>query len=138
MGLATSRWCCDVRAMDDGASQLYRRVIDELVNATLRGQGRIASDRVRRGVWNPHATPDALADQVAINEVLGRLSEHDRTILAGVVADAFRSGVHQALVTLHEEAVPPFEQAYEGTPFHDYIGRLDGWAWPAGPEARRS
>jgi hypothetical protein len=74
---------------------------------------------------------------VAINEVLARLSEHDRKILAGVVENQFRAGVHQTLVVLHEEEVPPFDRAYEGTPFHDYIGRLGGWHWPEGANAKR-
>jgi hypothetical protein len=24
----------------------------------------------------------------------------------------------------------PFDKAYEGTPFHDFVGRLDDWEWP--------
>jgi hypothetical protein len=124
--------------MTDRAGQLYRRVIDRLVHDTLQGQGRIVRDRVQHGVWNPHATPEALPEQVAINDVLARLSEGDRSVLAGVIAVAFRAGVHQALLALHEEAIPPFDLAYEGTPFHDYIGRLDGWEWPRDPTARRT
>lgn len=48
----------------------------------------------------------------------------------GSAADAFVAGVHTALVALHESAIPPFEEGYEGTPFHDFIGRLNGWTWP--------
>jgi hypothetical protein len=39
-------------------------------------------------------------------------------------------GVHSALVALHEAQLAPFDKAYEGTPFHDFIGRLDDWQWP--------
>ncbi len=43
---------------------------------------------------------------------------------------AFVSGVHTALRVLHEAGLPPFEDGYEGTPFHDFVGRLQGWQWP--------
>jgi hypothetical protein len=46
--------------------------------------------------------------------------------------DAFCGGVHETLVVLHEEGVPPFDGGYEGTPFHDFTGRLQGWPWPVG------
>lgn len=42
----------------------------------------------------------------------------------------FQSGVHQALVAFHEAQVQPFDDGYEGTPFHDFVGPLDGWDWP--------
>jgi hypothetical protein len=42
----------------------------------------------------------------------------------------FESGVHESLVVLHEEKVQPFDKGYEGTPFHDFICRLNEWAWP--------
>ncbi len=41
--------------------------------------------------------------------------------------EAFWGGVHETLVILHEEGVSPFDTAYEGTPFHDFVGRLDDW-----------
>jgi hypothetical protein len=25
--------------------------------------------------------------------------------------------------------VPPFEDGYEGSPFNDFVGRLEGWEW---------
>jgi hypothetical protein len=49
-----------------------------------------------------------------------------------LLEQSFVSGVHEALVILHGEAVPPFEEGYEGTPFHDFVGRLQGWSWPSG------
>ena len=48
----------------------------------------------------------------------------------GDALHAFEAGVHAALVALHEERLPPFEDGYEGTPFHDFVGRLQGWDWP--------
>ena len=46
-----------------------------------------------------------------------------------------RAGVHTALVALHEDAIPPFEDGYEGTPFNDFAGRLDDWEWPDRPRS---
>ena len=115
--------------MTDDSSALYRRVIDQLVHDTLDGQGQIAARRIEEGVWNPHA-PESLADQRAFSALLSRLSAQDRSVLANWFAQEFVSGVHQTLVALHEWQIPPFDKAYEGTPFHDYIGRLDGWNWP--------
>ncbi len=42
----------------------------------------------------------------------------------GDALGAFEAGAHTALVVLHEVVVPPFEDGYEGTPFHDFVGRL--------------
>jgi hypothetical protein len=47
-----------------------------------------------------------------------------------MLEDEFVSGVHESLVVLHEESVPPFDGGYEGTPFHDFVGRLGDWDWP--------
>lgn len=121
---------------EDVESQRYRRIIERLVDDTIHGQGQIAADRVRRGVWVAAPTPD-MGEARAINDVLARMSPEDRAVLAEVVASEFRGGIHQTLVALHEEELPPFDRAYEGTPFHDYIGRLHGWAWPPA-EVRRS
>lgn len=48
----------------------------------------------------------------------------------GPAADAYVAGVHDTLRVLHDAQVPPFEEGYEGTPFHDFMGRLNGWDWP--------
>lgn len=71
-----------------------------------------------------------MPDQLSANNLLERLSEEDREVLAQMLADAFESGVHETLVVLHETAVPPFEDGYEGAPFNDFVGRLNGWPWP--------
>lgn len=111
--------------------QTYRRVIDRLVNDCREGQGQIGPRRVRTGVWNANATHDTLPDQNEINGLLSRLAAQDRDILARMLEAAFVSGVHQTLVSLHEAELRPFDDGYEGTPFHDFIGRLGGWSWPA-------
>jgi hypothetical protein len=108
----------------------YRHVIDRLVDACRDGQGTIGPRRLRDGVWNLNATAESLPDQHAINQLLERLDDEDRQVVAGMLRDAFVSGVHETLVVLHDEQVPPFEEGYEGTPFHDFVGRLDGWPWP--------
>jgi hypothetical protein len=119
-------------------SEIYRRTIDRLVHACRDGQGQIGSDRVRAGVWHKYADAARMPDQWAINELLARLSEHDRDILAEMLADEFRNGVHETLVVLHEQKIVPFEDGYEGTPFHDFIGRLNDWDWPERTTAHKS
>lgn len=111
-------------------SALYRQVIDRLVHECREGQGQIGSQRAQQGTWNVSARPDFIPEQHAINELLARMTAEDREILAGMLRDQFVGGVHAALVVLHEEEVQPFEDGYEGTPFHDFIGRLNDWPWP--------
>lgn len=113
-------------ASDD--RQRYRTLIDRLVRSCREGQGQIPASRARRGVWNFNAItqPDEIPGQQRMNEVLAAISEADRQVLAQMLYDAFCSGVHETLVVLHEEGVPPFDDGYEGTPFHDFIGRLEG------------
>lgn len=65
-----------------------------------------------------------------INDILARMSPADREVLAGTLFDAFVGGVHEVLVVLHENRVPPFEDGVEGAPFQDLAGRLQGWSWP--------
>jgi hypothetical protein len=49
----------------------------------------------------------------------------------GDARDAYVSGVHDRLRILHEAGIPAFDEAHEGTPFHDFIGRLQGGTWPS-------
>ena len=51
-------------------------------------------------------------------------------MLATMLQEALVAGVHETLVKLYEAQVEPFEDGYEGTPYHDFIGRLGGWEWP--------
>jgi hypothetical protein len=117
--------------MSDGRRQ-YREIIDALVSACRDGQGQIGARRARRGVWNPNAGPSAVGfeDQARMNDLLDRLGAADREVLAVMLEEQFVGGVHSTLVALHELGVPPFDDGYEGTPFHDFVGRLDGWEWP--------
>lgn len=120
---------------------VYRNLIDAMVRACRSGQGQIGAERARRGVWNPHAgsindpaLADDRADQLAMNALLARLDLTERQVLARTLEQEFINGVHEALVILHEAELPPFDKAYEGTPFHDFVGRLDGWGWPSSRE----
>jgi hypothetical protein len=110
----------------------YRTLIDTLVQACREGQGQVDPGRARRGVWNPEAAdrPDEMPDRQRTNVLPAGVSECDRNVLADMLLGAFESGAHEALVILQEAAVAPFEDGYEGTPFHDFVGRLHGWSWP--------
>jgi hypothetical protein len=74
-----------------------------------------------------------MPDQQCINTFLASLNETERDVLAAMLSEAFAGGVHETLVVLHEEQIAPFENGYEGTPFHDFVGRLDNWPWPTDP-----
>jgi hypothetical protein len=118
----------------DEDDRKYRELIDALVHQCKEGQGRIAARRAREGVWNKNATAKTLPEQHRVNVLLKALTPEQRDVLADVLAEQFQGGVHQTLVTLHESEVKPFDKAYEGTPFHDFIGRLTDWAWPEDTE----
>jgi hypothetical protein len=110
----------------------YRDIIDRLVRSCREGQGQIGPRRVLAGVWNASAntTPDEMPEQVAMNLLLARLDPSDREIIAAMLRDAFVGGVHETLVVLHKTGVQPFDDGYVGTPFHDFVGRLNDWDWP--------
>jgi len=111
---------------------VYRKLIDEMVRACREGQGQIGARRARSGVWNANAQSDqeAWADQHAMNLLLSKLDASDRVVLATMLEQEFESGIHESLVILDAAAIKPFDQAEEGTPFHDFVGRLTGWEWP--------
>lgn len=115
---------------------LYRNVIDRLVDDCHSGQGQIAANSVRSGVWHTNATPEFLPEEHEVNALIARLSPAEREMIARMLARQFVGGVHAALVALHEAEIAPFDKAYEGTPFHDFVGRLDDWMWP-GPDTER-
>jgi iron-sulfur cluster repair protein YtfE (RIC family) len=116
------------------------------VTSCLRGQGQIARRRVIKGVWlhdieeivtqdGPESMSsgdeETAREMTAVNHLLARLDDGERETLARLLDAQFVSGVHEMLVVLHEHEIPPFDDAYEGTPFHDFIGRLDDWTWPS-------
>lgn len=110
--------------------QIYRTLIDAMVAACKTGQGQIGPNRARNGLWNANAKADYLQDQHAMNVLLKKLSASDRGTLAIMLAEAFSGGIFESLKVLEEFQITPFESGYEGSPYHDFIGRLDDWQWP--------
>lgn len=109
----------------------YRDFIDEMVRVCHEGQGQIDPDKVRQGLWNQNATPDRYVDQHRINVLLSTLDVMEREIIAQMLAKAFEGGVFETLKYLEQFEVEPFVDGYEGSPFHDFIGRLSlDWDWP--------
>jgi hypothetical protein len=109
---------------------VYRQMIDELVDSCRNGQGQIGARRVRSGFWNGNATPDRGPDQHAINLFLKRLSADEREIIASMLVHGVVTGVFETLKVLEEFQIEPFKDGYEGSPFNDFIGRLNDWNWP--------
>jgi hypothetical protein len=115
--------------------QLYRDFIDRLVDECHNGQGAIGPTRARNGIWNQNATAesgDFLEDQYRINQLLAALNDDQREVIAGMLAHAFQGGVFETLKALETFAIEPFLDGYEGSPYHDFIGRVadDQWQWP--------
>jgi hypothetical protein len=111
----------------DVKNQKYRDVIDALVEMCHDGQGQIGARRAREGVWNKNATAAFIPEQYEINLLLARMSEADREILAGMLVREVETGVFETLKALEQFEIPPFEDGYEGSPFHDFVGRLADW-----------
>ena len=113
--------------MDKGAA-IYKEFIDELVDMSRRcsHEGRV---RTGHDPWNN-----------AMNAILEKLDDRERTVLANYVLDAYHSAIHDTLallewmrcckgmtITAEGELLPIGE--YEG--MHcDYIGRRADWEWP--------
>lgn len=112
--------------------QKYRDIIDRLVEECHEGQGALSAKRVRSGVWNANSTPDFLEDQYKINQLLSSLNDDQREVMANMLADEFEGGIFETLKALEEFEVEPFIDGYEGSPYHDFIGRVDKdqWEWP--------
>jgi hypothetical protein len=110
--------------------QTYREVIDDLVRVCREEQGRISADRIRAGVWNQNASEHVPPEQHQLNLLLQRLSQSDRNILADVLAQEVVTGVFETLKVLEKHRIEPFTDGYEGSPYHDFVGRLNGWSWP--------
>jgi hypothetical protein len=111
-------------------SQVYRAVIDLLVDVCHNGQGQIGAQRVRAGIWNVNATAEFLPDQHEINLLLSRMPAADREILARLLAREVELGMFETLKALEQFEITPFESGYEGSAYSDFVGRLDHWEWP--------
>jgi hypothetical protein len=112
--------------------EIYRKFIDNMVDVCHNGQGQISAKRFTNGVWNKNATAEFefLQDQYEINALLKRLSISDRRIIAKLLCSEVETGVFETLKALEEFEIFPFESGYEGSPFNDFIGRLNDWEWP--------
>jgi hypothetical protein len=47
-----------------------------------------------------------------------------------MLAHEFAGGVFETLKALEAFDIAPFREGYEGSPYHDFIGRLADWEWP--------
>ncbi|MDA0832611.1 MAG: hypothetical protein O2955_22105 [Planctomycetota bacterium] len=116
--------------------QIYKDFIDRLVDECHSGQGAIGPTRARSGIWNQNATADFLVDQYKINQLLASLDGDRREVIAGMLAHAFQDGVFETLKALETFEIEPFLDGYEGSPYHDFVGRVaaDQWQWPEDEE----
>lgn len=116
------------------ARQKYKDFIDHMVAVCHHGQGAIGPNRARLGVWNTNATADTdyLEDQFKINQLLASLSVQQREVVARMLAEEFQNGVFETLKALEDFGIEPFIDGYEGSAYHDFIGRAatDPWQWP--------
>jgi hypothetical protein len=110
--------------------QVYRDVIDALVDMCKNVQGQVGPDRARRGLWNQNATSEFIPDQHEINLFLARLSPKDRETLAAMLEHQVEVGVHQTLAILGDHGIEPFVEGYEGAAYNDFVGRMQEWEWP--------
>lgn len=116
----------------DKATEMYKEIIDRLVNmskdcADARG--------VKKG-----KIPGVDAEKMVINDILKKLDDSERDILAELIIDAYHSGIYDTLeelewlrccksmeITVEGEKLPL--DKFEGMP-NDYIGRRTDWEWP--------
>jgi len=116
---------------DASKPEAYRTMIDELVDMCHRGQGQIGANRARKGVWNANAMAAWHDVQHEANLLLARMTQSEREVMARLLAAEVVTGVFETLKVLERFRIHPFEDGYEGSPFHDFIGRLAGdWDWP--------
>jgi len=120
--------------------QKYRDFIDQMVDVCHNGQGQYGSKAFLKGIWNANANNkklrennEDLQNQYEINLLLEKLSKPERQRIAEMLEEAFRGGVFETLKYLEEFEIEPFVDGYEGSPYHDFIGRVykpDPWNWP--------
>ena len=116
--------------METGVS-LYKAFIDELVKMS---QSCVDATRVEKGEVHGSAAKSG------INDVLEKLSEEERKILAQYILETYTAGIYDTLdkmewlrecrsmvISIENEVLPAGK--FEGMPC-DYIGRKNGWEWP--------
>jgi hypothetical protein len=120
--------------MSNSAAGAYHSIIDELV---LRSAQSVCADRAESNQPFPVS-----ADHATFNRLIAGLSPEQRADLGAVLRAERRSAIHDALAVLswwhecegvgwsQEGVVLPLDQS--GMGLHgDFIGRLNGWEWPA-------
>lgn len=108
--------------IDRGSRARYRAVIDALVDECRHGQGTVLPGWAQRGVW---------PSDVDAAELLGRLGQPDRAVVASMLEQAYSGAVHDALKVLEDEGFPHLGQSYEGSAREDFMGRLStDYEWP--------
>ncbi len=110
--------------------ELYKKMIDQLVDMCQNGQGNIGHERILSGVWNQYITKELDETQFEFNAILKKLNSNERKILASMMSDQVTTGVFETLKILEENQIEPFTKSYEGSCFNDFIGRMIGWKWP--------
>jgi hypothetical protein len=106
--------------------EIYRDIIDELVDMCHNGQGNIGAKRAVEGIWNENAKPDFIEDQYKINLLLAKLNREDRKTLAELLSHEVQVGVFETLKVLEQYRIALLEDGYEGSPYNDYVGRVEG------------
>lgn len=112
----------------------YKAIIDQLVEDTTFG----ANERLLQETGKYSKAP---ADSIA-NDFVASLNHQQRELLATMLRQERIGAIHDALATLtwwllcrevsftFRGTPMPFELS--GMGLHgDYLGRLDGWAWPS-------
>ena len=78
------------------------------------------------------------AVRILDNQVAGWFTS-DLSVIAPHAVDLFTlrtvaqeavTGVFETLKVLEKFEVEPFRDGYEGSPYNDFVGRLDDWNWP--------
>ncbi len=54
----------------------------------------------------------------------------DREVVAEMLSHQVEVGIFESLKVLERFGVAPFQDGYEGSPFHDFVGRMGDWKWP--------
>ena len=112
--------------------EIYKNLIDELVKMS---RNCADANAVKKG-----RVPGIDAEKSGINDILSKLSDQERDVLAGFVVEAYHSGIYDTLeqlewyrcckemkISVEGEELPLGK--YEGIPC-DYVGRRQGWVWP--------
>lgn len=109
----------------------YKSLIDSLVKMS---GSCAAMTSIKRGEVK------GVEAKSGINDILAKLSDEERDVLANYTLKAYTSGIYDTLeelewhrvckdmvITMEGEELPVGK--FEGIPC-DYIGRCDGWEWP--------